>query len=300
MRIKKHDDVDAAGASAVAEVAGLHHTIVDLPEPAIHARDNDIRRRAMGAEAPMHYSAMVLQRAYPETRSMIFKGFLGDMLQECLRVWEGMYDDPHQDLEHIAREHSTCPGAANLASTMPTAESLHDTVREHLLPYMARRHMPDLAALVLRNRRGLAAGTQLVRPWHLEVRPFMDIDVMRAHLDLDPRVKKGMLLRRTLLERFHPELARVVSTAPYADRSVKRSDARERSCARAYMKRITRDVPLASQRTRWRELLSPRGRAIVAMTRLAPARTERWYWATLPLFEAALHRERTPPAWRLT
>lgn len=298
VRIQPDDsDVDATFAAQITGALGLEHTVVDLPAPADYARDNDLRRRVLGAETPMHDWSPTLQRAYPAGAAMIFKGFLGDTLHEPIHNWEDVFADPARDIEQVASHFATNPLGPLLSPDMQAGGAVGDIVREQLAAYADRPHVADLAEMVLFMRRGIAFGSQMLRPRHLEMRPFLDLDFMRAILDVDPRAKQASPVRSTFLERFHPRLARFGGSGDYAGRPAPRTDSVRFARELAYVTRIARDVPLPRQQARLAGLLSPRGRALSLTTRLAPRYTGRWYWAMRPVFEAALHGERAAPVW---
>lgn len=290
-------DLDATYGRQLAEACHLDHRVIDLPDAATAARDNDLRRQALGAETPMHDWSLILQRAYPAEPAAIFKGFLGDTLQEPDYRFEGVFERPQEDLERVATIFADNPCAAMLLPALGSGSDVAAVVRTYLAPYAGLPHAADLASMALRMRRAVAAGTQLVQPRHLEVRPFLDLDFIQAVLDIDPRAKLGCDLRRDCLERFYPALARFRGSAiePKSLPPVARTGAVARE--RAYVARIARDLPVRTQQQRFARLLSPRGRALATLTRVAPRATQRWYWALRPLLEAALHPDRTPPVW---
>jgi hypothetical protein len=299
VRVLQHGqrDLDARFAHEICNHFGLRHTIRDLPEPTEHARDVDIRRRLLGAETPQHHWALALQRAYPEKPATIFKGFLGDKLHEPDER-PGDYLDPSADMEAVVRAFMDRTMLPLLHRGMDHREQIGATVREYLEPYRERPHGANLTDLVVRSRRLTAIGGQLRRSLHLEARPFVDLDVMELLLSLDPCEKIDRTLRRRFLDRYHPELARFGGSGHNpAEVSPDRGHA-DAMRLQAYIRLIARDVPAGRMFRRLRRTLSPKALALVAATRLAPARHARRYWATLPILEAALHPERIQPVWR--
>jgi hypothetical protein len=295
------DDLDATIAGRIAAALDLPHTIADLPGPRVYARDSALRRRLVGGETSMHDWSPTLQRLYPDTPAMIFEGFLGDTLQEPLPHWEDVFESPRADLDRYAAKLAS-PGGPMLSAAMQRSGDVAERARAQFAAYADRPHVTDLAELVSDMRRGIALGSQFVRPRHLQLRPFFDLDFMQAIFDVDPRIKMKASTRKGFMERFHPRLAAFAGPPDYADRKPAPPTRLQHDRQQAYMTLIARDLPASRQRERLAEVLSPRGLALCALTRLVPGATRRWYWALRPIFDAVLHAERTPPVWsrRLT
>lgn len=296
---KGNRDLDAPCAQRIAHACGLEHELVELPDPGGYARDNELRRQVLGAETHQHAWVISLHRSLPGDVAIVFNGFLGDSVDESKPAWENMFVDPGRDIECFVEMLSTSPFARLLSPPMDErAEDLANVVRDYLAPYAELRYAGDLAHIVLRGRRATALNTQFFYPRNLEAKPFIDLDYLRAVLDIDPRAKTNPQFRRNLLADYHPELANFRSSADYNARVNGAPTNPQTRRDQAYVTHISRDLPWSVQHQRMRTLLSPRGRALATLTRLAPAAARRWYWAIGPLFEAALHRERTPVVWR--
>jgi hypothetical protein len=291
------DDLDATIAARIAARSGLAHATADLPEPERYARDNELRRRLVGSETTMHDWSPTLQRLYPEAPAMIFEGFIGDTLQEPLPHWEGAYTSPAADLERCTAKLAEDPGPW-LAPEMACSDALAERVRAQLAPYSDRRHIIDLAELVMDMRRGIGLGSRFVRPRHLQVRPFFDLDFIQAIFDVDPRIRLRQPVRRLFIERFHPRLAEFDHSPDYVDRKPAPPSRIQRMRQRACVARAARDLPLCRQYERLHSVVSPRGVALCTLTRLVPALTQRWYWALRPILDTVLHPERTTAVWR--
>jgi len=290
------DDLDATIAGHIAATLDLPHTAADLPDPHAYARDSALRQRLVGGETSMHDWSPTLQRLYPDQPAMIFEGFLGDTLQEPLPHWDDVYESPIADMDRYAAKLAS-PGGPMLSAAMQRSADVAERARAQFASYADRPHVSDLAELVSDMRRGIALGSQFVRPHHLQLRPFFDLDFMQAILDVDPRIKMKTSIRKAFMERFHPRLAEFAGSPDYADRKPAAPSRLQRDRQQAYMTLVARDLPVSRERERLAEVLSPRGLALCALTRLAPGATQRWYWALRPIFDAVLHAERTRPAW---
>ena len=294
-------DLDAPVATAIADHAGLVHRVVELPAPAVYARDCMLRQRLIGGETTAHDWGITLQRSYPDHVATVFNGFLGDTVDDSRHPWDNMFEDPQRDLELFAAEHGRMSGRSLLAPALDRGDEVVQVVREYLAPYADLRHAADLAEMVLQMRRGNAISTQLLRPRHLEVKPFVDLDYIRAVNDIEPQAKIDSGFRRDLLARYHPDLAGFSGTADHADVVLRsRQQSRlQRTRARACVAALARDVPLRIQQRVFRHALSARGRALVHATRHFPAATHRWNWFLRPALEAVLHPPRVHPVWDL-
>lgn len=290
------DDLDATIARRIAAELDLPHTMADLPGPDGYARDSALRRRLVGGETSMHDWSPTLQRLYPDTPAMVFEGFVGDTLQEPLPHWDDVYESPAADMDRYAAKMAS-PAGPLLSPAMHCSDDVAARARDQLGAFADRPHASDLAELVFDMRRGIALGSQFVRPRHLQLRPFFDLDFMQAILNVDPRIKMNGRIRKAFMERFHPGLADFAGSPDYVDRKPAAPSRLQRDRQQAYMALIARDLPLGRQRERLSEVLSPRGLALCALTRLTPGATRRWYWALRPIFDTVLHAERTPPVW---
>lgn len=291
-------DLDATFGGQIARACDLPHRLIDMPDAETSAHLNALRRRALGAETTMHDTALVLLQGLPSAPTAVFQGFLGDAFHVPGYRWEGVFEDPGADLEHVAGLFAEGPYFRMLSAGMNRNDQIGETLRAYLADYAGQRHAADLAWLALRQRRTVGIGGQLLQPRHLLVRPYVDLDYMRAALDIDPRAKLHTDVRRKLLERHHPELAAFPGSSNRPETLDPVPETGNAARNRTYMARIARDLPWRVQQNRFAELLSPAGRMLAAMTRIDPHLTERWFWGLRPIFEAGLHYDRTPPVWR--
>ncbi|WP_067561844.1 hypothetical protein [Halofilum ochraceum] len=293
------EDLDATVASRIATRFGLRHTTSELPGPAQYARDDELRCRLVGSETTMHDWSPTLQRLYPDAPAMIFEGFIGDTLQEPLPHWKDTYASPAADLERFAMKLAEEPGPWLARDMLQYSSELAERVRTQLAPYSDRRHITDLAELVTDMRRGIGLGSRFVPPRHLQVRPFFDLDFIQAIFDVDPRIRVQQPVRRLFIERYHPRLAEFDNSPDYVDRKPAPPTRLQRARERACVARAARDLPVRRQYDCLESIVSPRTLTLCALTRVAPAITQRWYWALRPILDTTLQPARSVPVWRI-
>jgi hypothetical protein len=299
---KRNRDLDARYAAELAARCGIPHRSFDLPETGQYvARDRD-RRLLMHGESLHHTWIVPLFGGLPSQPSMILDGLAGDVLGETGYMIPALIRPDTTDREVC--DHMANPAFEPLfrAPFWPSREA----ARAHLLEWL--RTLPrvlvgEWAFLLARTRREIASWSQRLLPaGHVAVYPYVDLDYLRASLEIDPMARMRESTQALCLAAFHPEIdaipgsRRIPADLPREPGLARGRVARDLACIRA----LEADVRARTSPERLREVLPARFRLLHRAAQLSgtvAARTGWWRNAVLEMLDI---EQVARPAWRPT
>jgi asparagine synthase len=298
-----HRDLDARFASQMARDFGFPQLIVDAGD-AEYVRDDISRRTLVDAETREHTWSMRVHSALSEGCDVFLDGIAGDILGDPvgwlkltgLAIGERA---PENEIESIARHAVRSDFDGVLApAAWPSVEDLRADLHAYLRGLSQRPNLGELAFLLLRQRRAIALWSQqLSPPGVVPLYPYLDTDYLRATLSLSSEAKHEANLQRSCLREFWPQFYRYSGNRDIPPDMPSGSPARDHRRTARCLERLREEIDTAEAMPLLRELLTSKGRLMLAGSTWIPSLAVRWAWFLLPLMELVSRRVRRAPVW---
>ena len=300
-----HRDLDARFASQMAQDFGFSHLVVDAAD-AEYVRDDVARRTLVDAETREHTWSMRVHSALSGGCDVFLDGIAGDILGDpvgWLKLTGLAIDerDPDSEIENIARHAIRSDFDSVLAPrAWPSAEDLRADLHAYLRGLRQRANLGELAFLLLRQRRAIALWSQqLPPPGVVPLYPYLDADYLRATLALSSEAKHQINLQRSCLREFWPEFYRYSGNRDIPADMPSGSPARDYRRTERCLELLREEIGAAGAMPQLFDLLTAKGKVMLAASRVVPSLAVRWAWVLLPLMELVSRESRRVPAWEL-
>jgi len=163
---------------------------------------------------------------------------------------------------------------------------------------LRRANLGELAFLLLRQRRAIALWSQqLAPPGVVPLYPYLDADYLRATLALSSEDKHKTNLQRSCLRDFWPEFYRYSGNRDIPPGMPFGSPARDEARTVRCLERLHQELHAAGAMPQLRELLTSKGKLMLAASRSIPLLAVRWAWCLLPLMELVSRQAHRVPVW---
>ena len=298
-----HRDLDARFASQMARDFGFPHLVVDTSD-AQYINDDISRRALVDAETREHTWSMRVHSVLSNSCDVFFDGIAGDILGDpvgWLKLTKLAIAErtPENEIESIARQAIRSDFDGVLApAAWPSAEDIRADLRPYLRRLLRRANLGELAFLLLRQRRAIALWSQqLAPPGVVPLYPYLDIDYLRATLALSSEDKHRTNLQRSCLRDFWPEFYRYSGNRDIPPDMPFGSPARDELRTVRCLERLHEELRAAGAMPQLRELLTSKGRLMLAASRSIPLLAVRWAWCLLPLMELVSRQAHRVPVW---
>jgi hypothetical protein len=300
-----HRDLDAHFASLMACELGFPHVVVDASD-AQYLSDDISRRTLVDAESGQHSWSMRVHYALGGKCEAFFDGIAGDILGDPVG-WSKLVGLPvssraaEEEIESIA-VHAVRSHFDDVLdpAAWPAVEGVREDLRAYLRSLQPRANLGELAFLLLRQRRDTALWSQqLPPPGVVPLYPYLDIDYVRAALSLRSQDKHEANIQRSCLREFWPDFYRFGGNRDIPPDLPVGSPERDRRRTVRCVKQLLRELGAAGAMPQLRELLTPKGRVALAVSRSIPPLAARWAWYLIPLMELVSRQARRVPVWEL-
>jgi asparagine synthase len=300
---QSHRDLDARFASQMARDFGFPHVVVDADDTQ-YVADDVSRRTLLDAEAHEHAWSMRVHAVLSEGCEVFFDGIAGDILGDPVG-WLKLTGlaisarAPENEIESIARHAIGSSFDGVLApAAWPSAEELRADLGAYLRRLLQRANLGELAFLLLRQRRAIALWSQqLTAPGIVPLYPYLDVDYLRATLALLSEDKHRTNFQRSCLREFWPRFYRYGGNRDIPLGMPAGSPARDERRTVRCIEQLLQEIRAAGAMSQLRELLTPKGKLLLAASRSIPPLAVRWAWFLIPLMELVSRQGRRVPVW---
>jgi len=297
----KGRDLDAHFAAKMAGDFGIPHTIVEAPTPAESARQDRTRRLLTDTETQMHSWVPGFMRALPRRPAMLFDGIAGDILGNPGFRVPGLYRSVAEDTAIILDV--SLPAVFDpllRPRRWPTIAAVREDLSHYLATLPQRVNLAEFAFILLRQRRATAAWSQqLLPPGYVPVCPFLDLEYVTLLLSFVPADKHAVVLQRRCLADFWPDFYRYPGTRdPPAEVSPAAIGSEDSATARC-MQLLRSELAADGGFDFLRDLLSPRGRATLTLSRMHRWFEQRTIWHLSTLMELVAREAQSRPCWQI-
>jgi hypothetical protein len=301
---KGRRDLDARFASEMARDFGFAHAVVAPTSDEQYVSDDRIRRLLVDAETREHTWAVRIMQALPRRPSVFLDGIGGDILGDPVG-WSAHAGlsvatrSPDEDLEEIASR--TITGGFDSIfhpKRWPAAADLRVELKAYLRPYCPRDNLAELAFLLLRQRRTIAVWSQQLLPaGHVSVCPYLDLDYLRLLLGFSSSTKHATKFQRACLREFWPELYKYRGNRDVPEELEPESGDPDRERTRRCYAAMVEELEGRQGMTMLRDLLTPRARAMLGLSRWNATIRDRSLWYLQPLVELVSRQVRLASCW---
>jgi hypothetical protein len=293
-------DLDARYASAMAELFGFGHRVLEYASPDEYAADDRACRRLLASETIEHAWVGPLVRALGPAPGLVFDGLAGDVVGNTGFGVADLHVCPeHEKLEKVAALTipDACTSVLKANAWAPLEEARRELVQSlRILP--EGRNRADLAFLLTRSRRGTALVTQcLLPPGLVPVYPYLELHHVHETLRYDPLLKLEQTLQARCLQHFWPEYFAVPGSRRFSSDVLPGSGTALYRLQSARMAALYGECGTGELLQRLHRYLRPRAAATALAGRLSSRIAHRASW-WLDVFLALMSFDvNAPPLW---
>lgn len=199
-------DIDSLFAPKIAKSFGVDCLLLPASPLAEYCSDSLRRMTLIGTETFDHGWAIPLMNwLAKQPMSIVFDGLAGDTLGNSGYEFNGLHEDPSQDVEILARETVSLEKFSHLSGLFPSSAEFLRQYRTHLEHYPNNLNGAELAFLQGRTRRCISPWiTMMHPPGQVIVFPYLDLNFVRATLEYHPAEKYKWFFQKECLKRSYP------------------------------------------------------------------------------------------------
>lgn len=200
----QNQDVDAYFSALMARDFNFSHKIHEMPSDADLLFAEEVRRFCLDYESMMHAWFLPLWRK-PTRSTLVFEGLCGDTLGHSGLKISGIGNDYKPDREWLA-ERLMMPSFDSVLNhkVWPSNEEVITAFGETIKLLPETNNLIDLVMILHRARRAVSISSQqFVKPGHVVVYPYLDLDYIHELLRYHPLERYQNSFQAQCLRKYH-------------------------------------------------------------------------------------------------